>query len=230
MPLETRSGSVISPNASSFFLARVKTLAISYLVLDFLSTFLTQDPYFVSGTKTSGCPLPPWLARIHPSALTFVRGAIVLVAVYWAVTLVLTSVDLLQYVIGGHYFAARRDAWYHASIFGGFHNVLDRGLAGFWGGWWHQTFRVPFIAPVTWLVRKGYLEQKSTATKTAAMCSAFVNSALLHTAGSLASAPDTKLYRPSLFFFLSAMGIFAQQAFCHLFASYIQSLADWSAA
>ncbi|KAH6634448.1 hypothetical protein B0J18DRAFT_20074 [Chaetomium sp. MPI-SDFR-AT-0129] len=45
------------------------------------------------------------------------------------------------------------ELWQHPALFGGFvPTVLDRGLAGFWGGYWHQTFRVGFVAPARWLL------------------------------------------------------------------------------
>lgn len=50
------------------------------------------------------------------------------------------------------------EIWRYPCLFGGFvGNVLDRGLAGFWGGWWHQSFRVGFTGPIRWLVKMGVL-------------------------------------------------------------------------
>lgn len=38
------------------------------------------------------------------------------------------------------------EAWMHPPIFGPFSAVLEDGLSGFWGQYWHQIFRIAFTS------------------------------------------------------------------------------------
>lgn len=179
-----------------------------------MSTCMVMDPFFILGP--SDHPLPPYLTTVPLPLLNAARSVLVLSAVYAFVFLVVAYIDLIQFFIGGHFFPVRREPWAHCSIFGSLSEVLDRGLAGFWGGWWHQTFRVPFTAPVAWLVKGGYLRRRSAAARAALFLSAFLNSAALHACGSYTAVPHTKPLRFTLFFGLSAVGVILQQALCRL--------------
>ncbi|PKS10561.1 hypothetical protein jhhlp_002315 [Lomentospora prolificans] len=212
IPKTTQAGCTRYDTAKAYLYGRLKSSALSYLLLDAMSTYMTMDPFFIIGPNT--LPLPPLLQSIPNSLLDVGRSLLFLLSVYQVVLLVLSYLDILQYFVGGYFYPIRREVWQHSSIFGSPWTILDRGLAGFWGGWWHQTFRVPFTAPVSWMVTEGYLPPRSETTKLLGVISAFLNSGLLHACGSYTTVPPTKLYRAPLFFSLSALGIFVQQVIC----------------
>ncbi|SPO00928.1 uncharacterized protein DNG_03676 [Cephalotrichum gorgonifer] len=213
IPKTAQAGYSRCNTTKEYLVRRIGSLALAYILLDAISTLMVMDPFFILGT--TDWPLPPYLAVVPGPVLYTGRSLLVLFAVYAFVFLVLAYIDLIQFFIGGYFFPVRREPWCHCSIFGSTTEVLDRGLAGFWGGWWHQTFRVPFTAPVIWLVGRGYLPRRSKAARYAGYLSAFLNSALLHGSGSYTAVPPTKLHRLPLFFGLSAIGVLFQQAVCH---------------
>ena len=124
--------------------------------------------------------------------------------------------------------------WNYPTVFGSASLMLDHGLAGFWGGWWHQTFRLAFVEPTAWLVDRGFLPgpvQKNTkdtqavtdkntndksetersererlphTTRLVGLIIAFAQSALLHAAGSAASLPNHAYWHMPFLFFLLA--------------------------
>ena len=97
-------------------------------------------------------------------------------------------------------------------------NVLDRGLAGFWGGWWHQTFREGFVAPARWLVPKG---NKVARAVVQTMC-AFLLSGALHAAGGYTSIREgTVAWTPVAFFLLQGAGVLLQAGVCALVKRYV---------
>ncbi|KAL1879939.1 hypothetical protein VTK73DRAFT_6635 [Phialemonium thermophilum] len=109
----------------------------------------------------------------------------------------------------------RVDLWQYPDIFGSFTaGVLDRGLVGFWGTTWHQTFRSAFSAPMAWLQGRPPVDDQqqrgsSTTGRTSSSLAvvavtsasaffAFSQSALLHAAGTyVGAAADEAGYRSS---------------------------------
>ena len=193
---------------------------------------MTQDPYFIVGPeRSSALPLPPSLAALHPLLLSLYRTFISFLGVLTALQLTFGAGALsLCFLLGGpSVLGFRAHPWHLPSAFGSFDQVLDRGLAGFWGAWWHQTFRFGFEAPGRWLLArrqqrrhhdlgaekdKGNPTTKTktkTKTKTAsdrllAFTFAFLQSGLLHAAGSYSMIPASKWWQPPFFFALAGAG------------------------
>jgi hypothetical protein len=209
IPMVTRTGYRRYATEKDFLYTRLRAISISYFALDFLSVYMMKDPYFIFGP--SKFLLPEYLEGINPWLLSLYRNVFLLAGVYGALQMIFSNMDLVQYFVVSKVLSVRGELWQQASIFGTFDNILDRGLAGFWGGWWHQTFRFTFTAPVTWAVQQGYLEPKAASTKALAMLAAFTHSGLLHMCGSYTSIPKTRIWRAPLFFALQALGILAQQ-------------------
>ncbi|PNY25819.1 Uncharacterized protein TCAP_04241 [Tolypocladium capitatum] len=210
MPRVTESGYERCLTQHHFTRKRLSKLAAMYLVLDFLSVSMMKDPYFIVGPDNS-YELPPRLRGISPWLLLAYREAFCLAGVLSAVEAVFSLNDLAQYWLFKSLFPSRAALWRHASVFGSFSNVLDRGLAGWWGGWWHQTFRQQFLAPSTYMLRHGYLEKGTRTATIAAIFMSFFQSGLLHAAGSISSIPETKPWRSPVFFLLQAVGIMVQE-------------------
>lgn len=210
MPLVADSGCARSPSEAAFTRARLATIASRYLVLDAVAVVMMQDPYFVVGPDAAH-PLPPHLARLPPRLLLLYRQLASLAGILSAIEAVFALCDLAQYWLLKALAPSRATLCFHSTTFGSFSRVLDRGLAGWWGDWWHQTFRQQFLAPSAYLVRRRLLARGSPWASAVAIFISFAQSGFLHGLGSITSARDTKLWRAPAFFLLQAVGILVQQ-------------------
>jgi hypothetical protein len=206
------TGYTTAATTEEFLLHRLRSTIATYYLLDFLSVFMKKDPFFVFGP--TAIRLPPLLEALPPAVLTLYRNLFVLTAVLSALVFVFSINDLVHYFIVSRVLGLRGELWQYASVFGSFSEVLDHGLAGFWGAWWHQTFRFVFTAPTKWMIRQGYIEAGSRNAKLVGMFVAFVQSGFLHACGSYTSIPTTKWWLPSVFFLLSGVGMVIQQTAC----------------
>lgn len=184
------------------------------LALDALSVLMMKDPYFVLGPEYTQSavpiPLPSLLATLPPWQLFLYRSLLSSAGVLAAISVIMKLWMLICAFTLRPLLGSRSDLWHYPTLFGGFtHNVLDRGLAGFWGGWWHQSFRVAFGAPAAWLAGPG-----RRPGKTAAGFFAFAQSGLLHALGSASCLPPSKPWAPPVFFMLSWVGILLQSSVC----------------
>ncbi|KAK3395892.1 hypothetical protein B0T20DRAFT_455688 [Sordaria brevicollis] len=187
LPLSTPSQFHRSTTIRQFLLSRLFHITWSYLALDFFTISARLDPYFVLGpngplrhptylsdlASSSPSAVPPLsllcaklLASLPPWGLNFARSLLSLSGVLGGLFLYSYVWQLTQFFILGKLLGnetqGMAELWRYPCFFGGFTtNVLDRGLAGFWGGWWHQTFRVGFTGPVRWLVKMGVFGQPS---------------------------------------------------------------------
>ena len=211
IPQSTRSGYTRCMTERQLIYSRVSKLAFSYLLLDFLSVFMMKDPYFILGPDTSRVyTMPSYLQSLSSWKVLFYRELLSLAGVWSAILAVFNLSDLVQYFICKFVFPSRAALWNHASTFGSFSQVLDRGLAGWWGAWWHQSFRLEFLGPLAYLIRKGYVQKGSKQALYVGLLFSFVQSGLMHGAGSLTSVPETKLWRSMVFFLLQGAGIAVQ--------------------
>jgi hypothetical protein len=227
MPLNTRAGYFRLTTYRAFLYDRLTTLVINYLILDFVGVMMMHDPYFVFGPAYTdlGHALPPRLASLHPWALHALRSAWSFFGVLSALTAVFTLDQLVRVVLLRPLgYGVRSDLWQYPSIAGGFDSILDHGLAGFWGSWWHQTFRLAFVAPTDWLVSRGYLKPRAESTKAMGSLIAFVESGILHAGGSYTTLPQSWFWMPPVFFLLSWVGIMLQTAFTKYFQKQIAHL------
>ena len=160
IPLASRNGMRRSQTYASFLRSRLLEFALSYLTIDILTGTMRQDPYFVLGPDyaAQGHPLPALYARLPLPGVTIpvLRNVPALAGIMAGMHLYHSLLQLaIVFPLRG-LFGARAELWQHPTLFGGFvPSVLDRGLAGFWGGWWHQTFRLGFVAPVRWWFAPG---------------------------------------------------------------------------
>ncbi|KAI2629862.1 hypothetical protein GGR54DRAFT_628291 [Hypoxylon sp. NC1633] len=202
-PQRSKQGYTRELSYTRFFLTRVFfNMVPSYIVVDFCAVFMTADPYFVLGPEHKE-PLPPHLASLSPLQLSAQRTALSFFAVVSALQLALTAGALalaflppLPQILG-----FRAHPWHLPSATGSFTQVLDRGLAGFWGAWWHQTFRFGFAAPTRRLQRSGH------APPGTAFVFAFLQSGFLHASASRSTVPRlARWYLPPLFFLCAGLG------------------------
>ena len=200
-------------------LNRLFHITWSALVLDLWTLVARRDPYFVPGPPPAPQhPLPAAFAVLPPAALSLFRTACAGGGIIAALFCYFSAYQLLHVLVIAPLLSRRSGRpppplWQYPGIFGSFTaNVLDRGLAGFWGGWWHQSFRLGFTAPAAWLVRRGYLPPQARA---ADALIAFSLSGLIHAAGARTALPDTtRAWYPVAFFLLNFAGVLAQTALC----------------
>ncbi|KAF9878999.1 hypothetical protein CkaCkLH20_03232 [Colletotrichum karsti] len=222
IPLETFVGCQTYKNERDFMRRKIIPISMAYIILDIFKVKSTEDPYFIFGSAPF--PLPPHLAGTPPWLLSLYRHSGIICTLYASIVMVFSVHDLFQYYVLSKFFPMRGELWQYSSVFGSFSQVFDRGLAGFWGAWWHQTFRHSFSAPGNWLVEHGYLKKGTRSTKLIIMAIAFWLSGLLHGAGSVTAIPETNWLKPCSFFWASGVGVLLQQGFCTTFKPQIAKL------
>lgn len=212
IPSRTPGGYEYLP-PSEFLWNRLRQCTLAYLALDFLGTFMMKDPYFVVGpSRAAGYPLPWYLLNLRPWQLEAYRQLFSISGAFFAVLAGTCVVDMAHYFVGSRLFPSRVVPWMYASAFGSLDQVCGRGLAGFWGSWWHQTFRQSFLSPAKFLIKHRLMRKGTRTGNMVALLSTFAMSGLLHGSGSLTAMPGTRLWRQPAFFILQAAGILLQQA------------------
>ena len=214
IPCRTPSGYSIPSSQSSFVTSRLANIVVSYALLDLMSALMMKDIYFILGPNRLPPPNTVQRSHVMPHPQTYLlflyHQSLSFIGILSAITAVFSAAEVVQYFLIERFFPSRHALWFYASTFGSFTQVLDRGLAGFWGSWWHQTFRVQFLAPATYLLKRGYIKKGTGFGTAVAMMVTFVQSGLMHSSGSYSSMGPSKLWKPPLFFMLQAVGIFLQ--------------------
>ncbi|KYK55587.1 hypothetical protein DCS_07550 [Drechmeria coniospora] len=209
MPRVTGSGYERCLTERQFIRKHVVKILIMYCILDLLSVSMMMDPYFIHGPDNAS-ELPRHLQRLSPWVIIAYRELLCLSGVLAALDAVFAVNNVVQYWLFKTLWPSRAALWHYSSTFGSFSLVLDKGLAGWWGDWWHQTFRQQFLAPSLYLQRRGYLREGSQTAAAVAMFLSFFQSGLLHAFGSMSSIPETRPWRSPLFFLLQVAGISIQ--------------------
>ncbi|KAI3342802.1 hypothetical protein F4824DRAFT_120323 [Ustulina deusta] len=205
----------------------------SYVIVDLCAALMTTDPYFLVGPEHNH-PLPTHLASLHPVLLSLQRTVLAFMAIFFAIQYVFNFGAVVLALYCPPILGFRAHPWHLPSMTGSFAQVLDRGLPGFWGAWWHQTFRAGFSAPTKWLLRHGYLPSPHKNGNRAGIIApfvgaivAFAQSALIHCAGSYSSVPTTHYWGPPIFFALSGLGAMLQSVFSRLLRRRTERLPRW---
>jgi hypothetical protein len=188
-------------------------LVIGYLVLDLVKVLMHRDPYFW-GYMDAAPPtyLPIFVQRSHTLVRSY-RLLISLTGIYTALWEIFKlGPAFFCGVLGPRLIGVRGEAWMNPpDMFGSFTCVLDNGLAGWWGGWWHQVFRSAFEAHSKWLLRTLKIDGRSRRGKLFSLFVAFFISGCLHASGSYTQLGDTRpLMGPMRFFMLQFVGIVTQ--------------------
>ncbi|KAI0164901.1 membrane bound O-acyl transferase family-domain-containing protein [Xylariaceae sp. FL1272] len=213
----------------------IRTLVISrlgcnivpaYFVIDLCAAIMTMDPYFILGPG-HGQRLPQHLASLHPVLLSLFRTILAFTGVIAALEMVwnIGAISIALYcppILG-----FRAHPWHLPTMSGSLEQILDKGLSGFWGGWWHQTFRAGFSAPTKWLLKNGYISHDSSLGPLVGAIIAFTQSGLLHAAASYSTVPETWPLGPFAFFMLAGTGTVLQAALAHHYKNMIGQFPRW---
>lgn len=198
----------------------------SYLILDALKFLMMHDPYFLgTGGPDSVPPFPiSYLATSH-LLLRLYHCIVSCVAVYVALTFVTALNPIIFLGLSLAFPGASRKltaapldaSWLYSDTFGPFiEPVLDNGLAGCWGRWWHQLFRYGFVATARWLLSllPARLGKDSRVKPVVYALVAFSMSGFVHASGSYTQIRHTRpLSGPFLFFFMQGVAIIVENIF-----------------
>ncbi|KAG6032709.1 hypothetical protein E4U41_007159 [Claviceps citrina] len=173
---------------------------------------MMTDPYYIVGPENNTkYEVPSLLVYKSHLGLLLSRESWCFVAVIASIVAMFSLNDLVQYYVSKILFPSTAFLWKYPSHFGNFSDVLDRGIAGWWGAWWHQTFRLQFLAPSAYLLKRGYLKRGTTTANMFGLFISFLQSGLLHAAGSCTVIPHSRPLRQLSFFLLQGLGVVVQQ-------------------
>ncbi|KAK4202294.1 hypothetical protein QBC40DRAFT_338530 [Triangularia verruculosa] len=157
----SKAGYYICETGKEFVWDRMRHVVWSWVVIDIWTTFGRADPYIVLGPEYvhSSHPginsLPPMLDGLPMWAVGLGRSFVGITGVAAGLFYFHSIYQLINYCILGKggldVLGVQGELWQYPSLYGSFDNVLEKGLGGFWGGWWHQTFRRGFAAAGEWL-------------------------------------------------------------------------------
>lgn len=197
----------------------------SYLLLDLVKVLMMRDPYFI-GMASPDIPPPfpfDYLSAI-PSGVTLYRHMLTGYGVYIALCFgtsfgppIFLGLSVAFPTFARAITSVPLDApWLYADTFGPFFkSALEHGLAGCWGRWWHQLFRVGFTNAGRWILSllPQRLATNNNIRRAVITFAAFSLSGLLHAFGSHTQLGDTKPFGPFIFFILQAVGITIEDTF-----------------
>lgn len=193
----------------------LRRFVVGYFALDLTKILIIHDPFFwTSDFNIAG---PSYLPTQLSTSKTFMKSQRLLIsqlAVYWALQTIFQTASLFFVgILGSERIGVRGQNWMYPAEWGSYSTVFDRGLSGWWGNWWHQSFRFAFESPGKKIVKLLNLETRSLSAKALQMFIAFSISGFLHANASFTSIGDTRPIRgPFLFFFLQPFGIIVQMA------------------
>ncbi|KAL4991161.1 membrane bound O-acyl transferase family-domain-containing protein [Aspergillus falconensis] len=209
------------PQARSRIRAAFICFFVAYLALDILKLIVIWDPYFL-GSISATPPSPLDHLSIIPGLIRAYRSFITGTAVYFALLFV-TALNPIGFLGLSTAFpnasraltATPMDApWLYADQFGPISAILDDGLAGAWGKWWHQIFRFGFVSTAKWIISllPASITSERTVRRIITTIVAFGISGIVHGFGSYTQIGEKT--RPVsgtfLFFILQAVGVFVQ--------------------
>ncbi|KAI1208081.1 uncharacterized protein F4807DRAFT_164701 [Annulohypoxylon truncatum] len=230
-PQRTKQGYSRCLTRKELFLNRlIYNILPNYIIADFCAVFMTADPYFILGPEHNK-PLPPHLSSLSPFSLFLYRTTLSFAGTVCALSLLFSAGQIALALLPPfpQILRFRAHPWHLPTVNGSFAQVLDRGLAGFWGAWWHQTFRFGFSAPTRFFLRHKYLKPGSPAAQLTSAAFAFLTSGFLHASGSHSAVPShSRWYAPPLFFFLAGLGTTLQSRLSRLLAPYTKRLPRWA--
>ncbi|KAI9830740.1 MAG: hypothetical protein M1819_005404 [Sarea resinae] len=202
---------------------KLGTLALNYLLLDLCKVVMMADPYFWGLMDR---PPPSYLPDYISTSTTLLRSYRLLISLTGILSALqaLFSLGPLIFsgLLGPSVIGTRGEPWLFPDIYGSFSaNIFNKGLGGWWGGWWHQSFRFAFEAPSKWLLEKTGIERTSNVGKVLQLVLAFSLSGFLHACASYTQAgPSEPLKGAFLFFFLQPYGIILQITLAQLLKYY----------
>lgn len=208
----------------SFRRSAIRDFIFWYFLVDAIKTAVTHDPYFwgiasISSPALSVAYLPSWLALSPPLSKLY-RLLLSLAGVFSALSFIFTLSPLTFAILAPLF---KLDKLTHSPLlepllyppYWGFfvRSVLDKGLAGWWGNWWHQLFRMGMSEPSRVLIEKLGSDPRGWKARCVRLVIAFGISGVIHAGASYTTfGPETRPLLGSFSFFIfQAFGILAEQ-------------------
>lgn len=192
------------PTRSALVRSSLITFVANLVVLDTLKFLMLRDPYFW-GVSDAG-----------PSTYYFPRTSRLVLSVM-GVYCSLLSIFLLSPIVycgfaGEKYIGQHAWPWLYPPYYGSPVEIRRKGLAGIWGGWWHQLFRLGFEQAGDFVGRIVGWEKRTFRGGILRVVVAFVCSGGIHACGSYTALGDTSPGDAFIFFALQPIGLITQRA------------------
>lgn len=207
---------------------RLPRFIIGYILLDIVKTTMMHDPYFIFGPTTYA--LPPYLQDmqdLHPRVIMIFRQLLGGAGIIVAIELIFSLPPMATLLFPSDKLPFTLTPPFHPSTWGSPNALLDQGLAGLWGTWWHQTFRFGFSAPYDWAVREGLIDKKSITSRFFSLISAFAISGFLHASGSFTETAHSQPLDALKFFMSQMLGIIIQTQTAYILKPQFLKLPSW---
>lgn len=204
----------------------IRNFLFYYIALDFLKTIMVTDPYWLGIAPLNSPSTWPWLLKLEeiiPGITQAVRLGGSVAGVVSALTFIFSLNPLfftvvLPYLIGGDKLYSLTkcpllEVWMYPAQWGNmFSTICSRGLAGFWGTWWHQMFRYGISEPAKLLTERLQLDPRSQLGRVLQLFVAFGLTGGIHAVASSTtfSIVPSKPWNPFLFFLSQAILITIQ--------------------
>ncbi|KAA8647614.1 hypothetical protein EYZ11_003220 [Aspergillus tanneri] len=196
----------------------------SYILIDMMKVLMIRDPYFWGVVSPPPPPPTPisYILPAIPSVFRVYRLALSGLAIFTALSFVTALNPLIFLGLSLAFPNASRSVtttpldapWLYPETFGPFvTSVLDHGLAGCWGRWWHQLFRFGFLSTAQWFLSflPTPLVYHPGLRRLVLAMTVFSMSGLIHACGSYTQLGTTRpLSRTFMFFFLQGVGVAVQ--------------------
>jgi len=207
-----RDGTRRYPTKPALFRAKLPEFLYGSLLLDLVKVLMSHDPYFWGVSNPPPPSYLPLTIQHSPALLRITRLTLSLLGIHWALRICFTLAPLFFCgLLGSPLIGVRGSPWMYPDSYGSYANVLNKGLAGWWGGWWHQMFRFAFEAPSKQLIRSLGLHPKTLSAKVLQLVVAFTLSGFVHACGSATFVAETRPLAGSFAFFaLQILGIGVQ--------------------
>ncbi|KAL8785830.1 MAG: hypothetical protein Q9213_003137 [Squamulea squamosa] len=194
------------PTYRTLFTTNLQSFILCSLTLDALKYATLLDPYFLGQGQDTPSPFP--IARTTRLVLSLLFTYTSLLNIFLLAPLVLAC------TFGPRILGPHASTWLYPPFFGPLSSITEKGLAGLWGGWWHQLFRYAFEAAGEFVGGKALrLSKKSIPGSMVRVTVGFVCSGMLHACASYTALGNTHPIKGSfLFFALQPVGIIAQRA------------------
>ncbi|KAL8639399.1 MAG: hypothetical protein Q9228_003566 [Teloschistes exilis] len=194
------------PSHRSLLISSLQRFILCSLTLDGFKYVASLDPYFFAQGTSSPSPFPaPRTTRL-------------VISVFFAYASLLNIFLLaplgLACALGPRALGPHASTWLYPPYFGPLRQISEKGLAGLWGGWWHQLFRYAFETAGEFIGGTCLrLPKKSVPGSVVRVTAAFVCSGILHACASYTSIlPSHPIKGSFLFFALQPVGIVGQRA------------------
>ena len=171
-----------------------------------------QDQYYWGETDHAPYELTPY-TLLNYGLTSFWHTMVSFMGIYIGLGGIHTIQTLLcMHVLGSTVIGIPGEGWMYPPLYGPLSAAFEKGIRGWWGTFWHQSFRLPLTAAGTWVISSSRIDPQSQVAKVVRLLVAFALSGGIHFAESCTTWPRTSPWKAYAFFLLQPMGIIAQDS------------------